>query len=795
MKRALLGSDYRTLWTTRLTVPVLDLRTFRGGLVPTEEGGGEQTRSLRFKDKSGREWQFRSVDKNGAGALPAELRETFIGALFRDQTSSGHPAGGVIVPPLLEAAGILHATPVLMRMPDDTLLGEFREKFAGMLGTLEERPNDGFAGSTDIVDTEDLVEALNRDPTARLDEAEYLAARLIDMMTGDWDRHRDQWRWARVGNRWRPIPRDRDAAFTRYDGFLLDLGRLLQPKLQNFNEDFPSLGGLTRNGARLDQRFLTGLERSGFDSVARTLTERLSDSVLAEAVRRMPPEFQPQHGPWLFHTLKSRREGLADAAARFYRRLSDVVDVVATDSGEEASIERESGGSTLVTITWQGNPVYRRRFLREETREVRIYLRGGNNRVKVEGDESSRPLIRIIDADDAAIVASDRGIRWYQDPVADPTNGRPVAEPSDSQPPPPPPPRPPPDRGVRQRFLPILGIAPDAGFVFGGTGWIDWYGFRRQPYGTRFELGGVFATTRGSGRIEASLTRQLQSSPVFFEVSAMGSGIESLRWYGFGNQTQPAGPSVFHRLRKNDVSGSVSLGLRLGEGDELRLGPVVRWSGTKVETGFNLTSFIGTDQPYGIRSFTMAGVALELELEERDRPHNAKAGAALRLRAEAYPRWLDTDSAVARVEAEGTVAFAPISIADRRPSLHLMAGAVRTWGKLPYFLAPTLGGPDRLRGYYRNRFAGDAAVYGSVELRLPVTRAKLLLPGEQGLFGFVDGGRVWVRGESSDTWHHTVGAGVWFSFLQQGFVMHLALARPDNRDEGNRLLFGIGFPF
>ena len=56
---------------------------------------------------------------------------------------------------------------------------------------------------------------------ARPDSRAYLKVRLIDQVIGDWDRHRNQWRWARVrrrGERWQPIPEDRDQAFVRFEG-------------------------------------------------------------------------------------------------------------------------------------------------------------------------------------------------------------------------------------------------------------------------------------------------------------------------------------------------------------------------------------------------------------------------------------------------------------------------------------------------------------------------------------------------------------------------------------------------
>ena len=66
-----------------------------------------------------------------------------------------------------------------------------------------------------------------------------------------------------------------------------------------------------------------------------------------------------------------------------------------------------------------------------------------------------------------------------------------------------------------------------------------------------------------------------------------------------------------------------------------------------------------------------------------------------------------------------------------------------------------------------NRYAGDAAAYGSVELRLALGRMKLVLPADFGVFGLADGGRVFLDGESSDRWHGAVGGGVWLAYLNR----------------------------
>jgi hypothetical protein len=684
-------------------------------------------------------------------------------------------------------------------MPDDTVLGQFREKFAGMLGTIEERPDSGFAGGSDVVDTEHLVARLDKDPLVRLDERELFAARLVDILIGDWDRHEDQWRWVRFGNTWRPIPRDRDQAFARYDGWLISLARLVQPKLQLFSFEYPSLGGLIRNGAPIDQRLLSGIDRNAADSIGQALKRRISDSVLTTAVSRVPPEFSDQHRAWLLAVLKARRDGLDQVALRFYRRLARQVDLNGTEEAEVARIERDSRG-VLITIIHGETILYQRRFIPEETHEIRVFLRGGNDRIEFtsDPDASSGPVVRVIGGEgDDHFVGSAPGLRLYDEDGDNTVEGR-VAlnrkrwtvDPDTVWPSI----RRTPDRGVRQRALPTLGIAADVGVVAGLQGWIAWYDFRHAPHSTRLVYRAVFSTTRPSGRMSAELTHQLENSPVFYGLDAAGSGIESLRWYGFGNETIQEEPAIFYRIRRNDLRGSAFLGLRFG-GNQARLGPVFRWSSTPIETGFNATRFIGADRPYGTGTFRMAGLGARVTIDTRDSPGFARKGFALAINGETFPRWLDADSAVTRVEAQASIAFAPLEIAKRRPSLHLMAGGVKTWGRLPYFLAPTLGGLERLRGYYPDRFAGDAAVYGSAEVRLPLTRAKLLFPGEQGVFGFVDVGRVSLRDQPSDTWHHSLGAGVWFSFVRQDYVLFLALARPELSVEGNRLLFGFGFPY
>ena len=155
LKRVVLGSGYRNLWTTPVSLPVLDLKREGGGLTPVRQVGQAQSVGLAMKGADGRAYTFRSLHKEPQRMMPEQLRDTWAGVIAHDQTSGTHPAAGVMLPVLAEAVGIAHTQPRLVVMPDDPALGEFRKTFANLVGAIEEFPTPvsstygGFMGATE----------------------------------------------------------------------------------------------------------------------------------------------------------------------------------------------------------------------------------------------------------------------------------------------------------------------------------------------------------------------------------------------------------------------------------------------------------------------------------------------------------------------------------------------------------------------------------------------------------------------------------------------------------------------
>jgi hypothetical protein len=804
--RVFFGDHYRRLWATPIEVPVLALDRFAGGLTPTRMGGGLQTKSLRFEGSDGLQYVFRSVDKDPSAALPPSLRESLVEKIVQDQISAAHPTGAVVVAPLLEAAGVLHAKPQLVVMPDDARLGEFRQDFAGMLGTIEERPTEGeddepgFAGADRVVGSLELFERLERGPNNRVDSRALLAARLLDVYLGDWDRHQDQWRWARFGEPpflWRPIPRDRDQAFTKLDGFLLWLARFSQPQLVGFDVDYPSMRNLTWNARDLDRRLLVDLERTVWDSTAVALQARLTDSVIGEAVGRLPLAHRQANGELLAQALRERRDELRRVANEFYELLAGHVDVHATDEDELVEVTRVDDALVEVTISSaEGDgdaatpPYYRRRFDRAETEEVRLYLHGGDDRAVVRGNVGQSITVRIMGGggDDVLIdsgrVRSGAKTRFY-DHRGDNTfvRGRrtsvdrrdPRPHPSEEFAPPPPAglKPPPPDWGHLWLPLPWTYYDPDLGFLLGGGAVYQQFGFRSDPYRYAVRVRAGYATTERTGRVELGLEVPDAIGRATGQLEARFSGIDVIRFHGLGNDSRIPRGEAFYRVEQKQFRVRPAVAVPLTPSMHLSLGTVFQVARTTLEDGTLLDSL----RPYGVGTFKQLGADVELQLDTRNRTGAPSRGVLFAASGTAYPAILSGDSAFARVRGEFAT-YLSASI-PTEPTLALRVGGEKIWGRFPFFEAAFLGGSGTVRGFRKQRFGGDASLFGNAELRLVLSRISVLLPGDIGVFGLADAGRVFLSGESSDTWHSAFGGGLWLSFLDRASTLSVAVARSD----------------
>ena len=838
-KRTLLGTGWRDVWVTPISVPPLRLGTYAGGLKVLERGGGYQTMTLHLQDESGwKEYRFRSANKFPGMTLPGALHESAAGRIIQDQVSGFFPGAPVMVSPMLDAINALHIDPKLYRLADDPRLGVYRDTMGGMLGTMELKPNEapndkpGFAGSAKIEDSEDFFKALRSSRAQRFDEEDFLAQRLLDLLINDSDRTPDNSDFARFGDsteyRWRAIPLDRDWAFMDARGWLNRfIVRSLYPKTVELSPTY-DLKGLTYSTHYHDRRLLQRLTRDDFAAVARRVQAAITDDVIDQAIAQLPAEWREQTSAStrLRSVLRSRRDSLPAVAAAFYRQLAAQVDVYASDDDDRAEVVRHPNGSVTVTIAGDDDatatasspeasehtdgtveaprPFYERTFIPAETKEIRLYMLGGSDHATVRGAVSDEILVRVIGGyDDDVLADSAGGGATYvydsdgENEVVDVSgthvSTRPWKEPV-------------PSHGMRMwsswrpdwggdgGWGPAFAQKEGAGIIVGVTRTARSYGFRRLPHLWQVKGTASLGTFNGRFALQGDADYRLENSPVAFAVSARASQLEPFRFYGYGNTT-PATDRDETLVNQTILSFEPAVVLHLGwrdrettkqEAFREETKPVVRPLAGRVQAG-PVVSWIdpepvansplaALEERPGASAFGHVGVRASLDLDRTDADAVPMRGWRLHADVGGYPALWGLSESFTTTRAEASV-YVPL-VPDR-VHLAVRGGASMASGLFPAQYAAMIGGFNTLRGYRWERFSGDAAADGSTELRVPVGTVNLFLRWNAGIFGFADVGRVWSSGESDGGWHKGFGGGVWIEAL--GRAISFAYGKGEDR--------------
>jgi hypothetical protein len=756
MKPWLVGEHYRALWTTRLSVPVIDLERTGGGLTATRRTGGKQTAGLRFKAADGRTFVFRSLDKDPSLLLAPDLRGTVVQGLVQDQISAEHPAGPLVAAAAMHAVGVPGGTPTLVILPASDRLGAFGEEFAGMLGYIDVRAEDGTPLGpgqpqfTDVVNSERLMARIREHPEESVDAGRYLAARLVDFFLGDWDRHRGQWRWGRRTDNapWEPIPTDRDQALARYDGLLLSLAREKSaPQLTNFGGSIP-VAGLTWNGRDLDRLILPRLSRSVWDSITGVVLGRLDDAALDSIVGVVPASFGEPHRAWLRENLARRRADLGRASAQFRRQIQRTPELLLSDAPERIELASEGDG-LRVTVHPEGNgrPAFEHTFTPDETDEVRVYALGGDDSILVQG-RHSRIGVRVVGGagQDQLVGGSAPWLAFVQ-------GGDSWRETPEEETPPPPQ-----DWGSRTQHLPVFGFAGDQGLVAGYWVRRTHYGFRRFPHASSWEARAFLGPSTGRPGLYVQTDVQSRDSAWFLGLAAHATGAERMRWYGVGNESAELDDRDLHLVDNWRLKLEPTFNLRLHRRLVVGAGPTVRFTRTTAEPGRTLT----IDQPYGAGDFGQTG-AVGYVRWEPSTGGRSRSGISAEIGGRVMPAIWDVDSTYGAAHAAVGAQLA--AGGALQPSLSLRLRGEHIFGTAPFFDLATVGGASSVRGFSQQRFRGDGSLVAGTEARVRLAQAELVLPADIGLMGIGDVGRVFLDGESSDVWHGAAGGGLWISWL------------------------------
>ena len=404
-KRLMLGNNYRKEWATPVKLKVFDISNEHGGFKIEGLGGGKQTKSLHLKDSTGKKWALRTLNKDPQKAIPENIRNTFAADIVQDMISANYPYGALPVPELASALGIVHATPQYFVVPDDHAFGYYyRPIFANTVCMLEEQDPtlDGTKGKS----TMKIFNKLRDKDDHKIDQVTLLKARMLDFLIADYDRHYDQWKWGSIETdgqkKYYPIPHDRDEAFFYSDGLVMKYATWQRlPFLKGFRYDIPRVRWEGYVARYFDRSYLNEIDADTWKLTFADFKNRLTDSVIVESVKSLPPEIQRLDSGRMVGKLKSRRDLLPEKSLTYYKFISRRVNILGSNKDEYFHISGNGRGLKVNVYALGKNGdtgfvMYSRQFDPKVTKELRLYGFNGNDVFRIDDDARSKIKVRMI---------------------------------------------------------------------------------------------------------------------------------------------------------------------------------------------------------------------------------------------------------------------------------------------------------------------------------------------------------------------------------------------------------------
>ena len=821
MRRWVFGEHYRKTWATPISnIPILDLDTTFGGLTPYALGGGGQTHVLKFRTRDGQRYYFRSIDKDPALSLGQlhSLMGGVYGHIVHDLTSGQYPYGALVTDKLMDAAGIHHTSPRLVVMPDHPKLGLNRERFAGMLGRFEIRPQgynkgvEGFLEADRVVKTYRMFQYLIDDNDHKTDAPSYAKSRLFDILVSDWDRQPDNFKFLGYGDKkamtFYVMPKDRDRAFSLWQGVfhLMDL-EFASPKISAFNYKYGDFKSLTYKGRYLDRMLLSELDWLQWKDLAAELQSDLTDEVIDNAWDNIPPEASRISKTEMTKKLKYRRDNLLDATRKYYSLMAKYVDIVGSNKYEVFEIERLPEGDVQVTVFKKKKngkitkQLYSRLLRKVETKEIRLHGLDKNDDFFIKGNADKSILIRIIGGDGKDMIVDESEVRALKKhTLIYDHSGKDSLRLSGEA------------KKIRTKepleftyklwephsYLPTSSFTfnQDDGFGLGFGLSLKRQGFRKPGYAKKFHFKGMATTNENFWLTANADFHHVLGHWDLLLGGKMSNSERSFRnFYGLGNNTVKN-----DELKKADFYENHTNIEMLQAGLKRKFWRRSYFSAATIFERYWVRTEASEEQPFtiydeipdllGLGTNAYLGSQQELMLHFADASYLPRKGVKFNLQHRYYFNLSSGGERFGRWNAD--MRFYQ-TIPSKVPiTVGLRGGYIHAYGNAPFYYLARLGQRDNLRGYLRNRFTGERAAFLNTDVRFDLgTVETILVPFGIGIVGFHDLGKVWIEGEDADNWHQGLGGGIYLSPYNDNFNLTFSVATSEEEDFLIEFTFGV----
>ena len=814
LHRFILGKWYRSLYYEPISVPSLNLSTYAGEVLPVKKGGGLQTNSLRLRATDGREYALRALHKDASRLTGGVFDNSVVIALVEDFFTVAHPYAAIAMAPMADELGLYHTNPQLVYLPQQKNLGDYNPAYGDKLFLLEERPDGklwnttkSFGESPEIISTSDMNVEIISKYSHRVDQDYNLRARLFDHIIGDWDRHQDQWRWASIEDKdntlYRPIPRDRDQAFSKFDGLLTAIVKRTIPtvrKFQSFSPETKRLKWFNFNNRHVDRWYLNDLDWADWESQISYIQENLSQKSIAYGVGRMPQVSIDYNGEEVESFLLQRRDNLSSMARKYYLRLAKDVDVLGTEKEDYFHIHGEKGVVRVRRYKYKkgekSDLLYDRSFDPKETNRIYLWGLEGEDKFEITGDLKKSPKIYILGGKepDQYIDENHKGRKWVR--VYDKESSSELASNSNIK-----------MKGLPDKSfyrpdwnernydygmgIPLPASNSEDGFGLGYSYIYTDYGFHKSPYRSLHKINAsyVFQTQAWNAEYSAVWKSVVGSLDFLYTLSYHGPSW-NFNYFGLGNETDYDSEETelsFNRTRQERINGFIGL-----EKDFLTpwsIGFGIDYSRYRLND--NEERFVETPSaniPLRLKEWnSYLSAQTWLKFEKIDNATNPIRAVEFSL-IPSYTNDLNNESDGFLDLRSHLTMHHPISLDNKFRYAGKLSFHMATEG-YEFFQSPAIGRLEGVRGLRQGRFRGDRSLAFSNDFYLDLFKVRGIgIPFDLGLIGSYDVGRVWLDSEDSETWHGSPGGGLSFNILK---MIKLSASYHVSKDD-KMLLIGVG---
>ncbi len=779
------GENWAPLWELPVKIKIVNVDSLRILSVIDKDRF-----ELKFRNKNGKEFLFKSLQKKLNVNLPDEIKKNILPCIIEKQKTSNLPFAEIFVASIFQSLQIDLKLPTIVFLNGENINSVRFQKRIGLFSEIEK---------SNIISSKCLFNLFeNKNLDIKIDNEKYLKIRMIEMLLGIWDENdfSRQWKINRKDKMIfaEPLPSEGKSFESKFDGVFPTLAKFFAPQIGAANSNERFVKNVTWAARHLDKIILSSLTKQKWDSVYDFIKVNFTEDKIDKALDLLPKSYSTTISKQIKSKLIFRIKNLKTYSNEYYRQINKTLNIWLPSFSKRIEFGNKNN-KLEISVVGSANKIniYRKPTDANLTEEICIYLNKGDDEIFINDNLKNIETIRLIATKGVKKIGATSGNKFTQ-------NCKFIFYRSDSskilskninvqiqhyskknkskeikyfnieenQ------------NDFKTTIIPIGTYTSENGVEFGAKFKLNTLAFNKHPFASENILKVKYATKPKGFAVEYLGLFNKFIGQTSFSLRILKTDILFTRYFGLGNETEfnsQKDNSDFYKMELKKFLLSAGFIVELSKKHSINFGGEYVYTDTFIKNkDIEKQTLQYSNNGLGIYK----GVRLFFSFLYDNR--NLKSFPQYGELASVYFGY--SPDIFSNVKNYYKVKFnfrKYFSIKFLKQVLALRCGGEKIFGNNPFFDAAFLGGENNLRGFLENRFGGDAYIFSQAELRQYISTLKFIFSFKIGTNIFFESGRVFYKNEKSKKWHFSYGAGIWGSLINDKYVFNLVLAKSKER--------------